>query len=79
MKEQPRLWYATLRQGSEIKNTVYKGKTTVKEKLRIIEQYLSGKIGCCEAGRQAGVNHRTIAQWASRYIYYLTRRGKAHV
>lgn len=44
-----------------------KGKIAAEEKVRIIESYLSGKIGCCEAGRQVGVNHRTIIKWASRY------------
>lgn len=44
-----------------------KGKVSAEEKVRIVESYLSGKIGCSEAGRQAGVNDRTIAQWASRY------------
>lgn len=44
-----------------------KAKIKPEEKLKIIEQYLKGEIGCCEAGRQAGVNHRTITEWASRY------------
>jgi len=44
-----------------------KGKISAEEKVRIVESYLSGKIGCSEAGRQAGVNDRTIAQWAIRY------------
>jgi len=44
-----------------------KGKISAEEKVRIVESYLSGKIGCSEAGRQVGVNNRTIAQWASRY------------
>lgn len=44
-----------------------KGKISAEEKVRIVESYLSGKIGCSEAGRQAGVNDRAIAQWVSRY------------
>jgi transposase-like protein len=44
-----------------------KGKISAEEKLRIIESYLSGKVGCCEAGRLVGVNQRTIVKWASRY------------
>ena len=44
-----------------------KGKIAAEEKIRIIETYLSGKIGCCEAGRQTGVDHKTIARWVSRY------------
>ena len=43
------------------------GKIKPEEKLRIIEQYLKGEIGCREAGRQVGVSHRTIVEWASRY------------
>lgn len=44
-----------------------KGKITAEEKIQITEKYLSGKIGCCEAGRQAGVDQRTIRRWASTY------------
>lgn len=44
-----------------------KGKITAGEKVRIVESYLSGKIGCNEAGRQMGVNHKTISEWVSRY------------
>ncbi|WP_425805246.1 transposase [Desulfitobacterium sp. Sab5] len=44
-----------------------KGKIAPQEKLKIIEQYLRGEIGCCDAGRQIGVDHRTITEWASRY------------
>ncbi len=44
-----------------------KGKATTEEKVRIVESYLSGKIGSCEAGRLAGVDQRTIAGWISRY------------
>lgn len=42
-------------------------KTSAEDKVRIIESYLSGKIGCCEAGRLINVDHRTITRWASRY------------
>ena len=44
-----------------------KGKATAEEKVCIVESYLSGKIGRCEAGRLAGVDERTIAVWISRY------------
>jgi transposase len=44
-----------------------KGKLAAEEKIRIVESYLFGKVGCCEAGRLAGVNHKTIADWVSRY------------
>ncbi|WP_329493119.1 helix-turn-helix domain-containing protein [Caproiciproducens sp. CPB-2] len=42
-------------------------KTTAEEKIRIVELYLSGKIGYSEAGKQAGVDCKTIARWVSRY------------
>lgn len=44
-----------------------KGKLTAEEKVRLVESYLSGKIGSCEAGRQAGVDHKTVGRWVSRY------------
>lgn len=44
-----------------------KEKITSEEKIRIIESYLSGKIRCYEAERQAGVNRRTVYRWAIRY------------
>lgn len=43
------------------------GKIAAEEKVRIVESYLSGKLGCCEAGQQVGVDHATIVKWASRY------------
>jgi transposase-like protein len=43
------------------------GKLAVEEKVRLIESYLSGKIGSSEAGRQAGVDRKTITRWVSRY------------
>jgi len=42
-------------------------KITAEEKIRIVELYLSGKIGYSEAGKQAGVDRKTIARWVSRY------------
>lgn len=44
-----------------------KGKITADEKVRIVEAYLSVRIGCNEAERLAGVAHNSIAQWTSRY------------
>lgn len=44
-----------------------KGKNTVEEKIRIVELYLSGEVGFSEAGKEAGVDHKTIARWVSRY------------
>lgn len=45
-----------------------KGKIAPKEKVNIVERYLSGKIGRNEASRQMGVDESTISEWASRYI-----------
>jgi len=44
-----------------------KVKVATEEKLRIVELYLSGKIGYSEAGRQLGVDRTSIAQWVSWY------------
>ena len=40
---------------------------SAEEKIRIAETCLSGKMGICEAGRQAEVSHNTIIRWISRY------------
>lgn len=44
-----------------------KGKLSAEEKIKIVESYLSGKIGYGDAGRQAGVDRKAVAQWVSRY------------
>ena len=44
-----------------------KGKLPAEEKLRIVEMYLAGKVGCAEAGRMACVDSATIRRWVSRY------------
>lgn len=44
-----------------------KGKITAEEKLRIVEEYLSGKIGLTESYRRAGVGRTTLGRWVSRY------------
>ena len=44
-----------------------KGKRTAEEKLRIVELYLAGEVGCLEASRIAVVNDATIRRWVSRY------------
>jgi transposase-like protein len=57
------------------KNTVLSGgiimpqrvKATAEEKLQIVEQYLSGKIGPSEATRRANVGETTFRRWVSRY------------
>lgn len=45
----------------------HKGKASAEEKLRIVEDYLSGKVGRSEASRIAGVDEKTIQRWVSRY------------
>lgn len=45
----------------------HKGKATATEKLRVVEDYLSGKIGRLEASRVADVDEKTIRRWVSRY------------
>lgn len=35
-------------------------KATAEEKIRIVERYLAGKIGCSEAGEISGVDKVTI-------------------
>lgn len=44
-----------------------KGKLPAEEKLQIVEIYLTGKVGCAEASRMAGVDAATIRRWVSRY------------
>jgi len=45
----------------------HKGKISAEEKLRIVEEYLSGKVGLTEAYRRAGVGRTTLGRWVSRY------------
>ena len=42
-------------------------KLEAEEKVKIIREYLSGKIGMCEATRRGGVNKTTMAQWVRNY------------
>lgn len=44
-----------------------KERVTAEEKLRIVESYLSGKIGYSEGSRIAGVHRETLRAWVSRY------------
>ena len=44
-----------------------KGKVAASEKLRIVEEYLSGKISLTEAGRQCGVHTRSVELWVNLY------------
>ena len=45
-------------------------KLGVEEKVKIILEYLSGKIGMCEAARSGGVNKTTMGQWVRNYKVY---------
>ena len=42
-------------------------KIGAEEKVKIIREYLSGKIGMCEAARRGGVNKTTMVQWVRNY------------
>lgn len=45
----------------------HKGKASAEEKLRIVEEYLSGKVGYREVCRRAGIALSTLQRWVSRY------------
>lgn len=42
-------------------------KIGAEEKVKIIREYLSGKMGMCEAARRGGVNKTTMVQWVRNY------------
>lgn len=42
-------------------------KIGAEEKVKIIREYLRGKIGMCEAARRGGVNKTTMVQWVRNY------------
>ena len=44
-----------------------KGKWTAKEKVEIVEAYLTGKVGQSEASRIVGANNATLQRWVSLY------------
>lgn len=44
-----------------------KGKLEAEDKLKVVEKYLSGQLGCKEASRIAGVDTVTIRRWVNRY------------
>ncbi|EGO62967.1 hypothetical protein ALO_15407 [Acetonema longum DSM 6540] len=44
-----------------------KGKLSAEEKLRIVEEYLSGKMGQKEACKRGGIVWATLQRWVSRY------------
>ena len=44
-----------------------KPKLCVEEKVDIVRRCLKGEQGVCEAGRAAGVSHKTIIRWIARY------------
>lgn len=45
----------------------HKGKIPDEEKVRIVENYLNGKIGYAEAKGIAGIHCKTLQGWISRY------------
>jgi len=45
----------------------HEGKVTAEGKLRIVEEYLSGKVGYREVCRRTGIALSTLQRWVSRY------------
>lgn len=45
----------------------HKGKIPNEEKIRLVEEYLSGNIGYTEAKEIAGIDGKTWRRWKSRY------------
>jgi transposase-like protein len=45
----------------------HKGKASAEVKIRIVEKYLSGKMGCSEASQLVSVDEESIRRWVSRY------------
>ena len=45
----------------------HEGKVSAERKLRIVEEYLSGKVGYREGCRRAGIAMSTLQRWVSRY------------
>jgi len=44
-----------------------KVKVEASEKLRIVEEYISGRISISDASRECGVNRRTVDLWVNLY------------
>ena len=44
-----------------------KSKISSIVKIKTVERYLNGEIGIRQAGRELGVNHRSIQRWISIY------------
>ena len=42
-------------------------KLEIEEKVKIIREYLNGKIGMYEAARRGGLNKITMGQWVRNY------------
>ena len=45
----------------------YKQKISIAEKIRIVREYLGGKIGISEAARQAGAATESVKLWINKY------------
>ena len=45
----------------------HKQKISIAEKIRIVREYLGGKIGISEAARQAGAAAETVKLWINKY------------
>lgn len=44
-----------------------KQKLSIEEKVKLIQDYLKGKVGLREAARRGGVSRDSITQWARNY------------
>ena len=44
-----------------------KQKISIEEKIRIVREYLGGKIGISEAARQAGAATESVKLWINKY------------
>ena len=44
-----------------------KSKLSLEEKVKIIRQYMNGKVSLNSAAAEAGVSHETLRQWVMQY------------
>ena len=44
-----------------------RNKIAIEEKVRLVQQCLTGEISQVEASRQGGVDERTLSEWIRQY------------